>query len=1045
MRRRCPTITRPRASRGSRRRLWLLGAALAASVLLVGSAAATSTPQPIPFSQSWTDPNLITADDDWSGVPGIVGYRGDGMTSANDVDPQTVLGDGSGTPVDVNANRPDPNSFSTGGLAEFDQLPNRTVAFQGSGTADAPHLVLHLDTTGSSNIRIAYTLRDVDGSADNAAQQVALHYRVGGTGNYVNVPAAYVADATTGPNQADLETPVSVLLPAAVDNQPLVELRVITTNATGNDEWVGVDDISVVSTSEDAAPAVSSTDPPNGATGVPVDANVEITFSEPVDVAGDWFSIDCATSGLHSATVTGGPVTFTLDPDADFAQAETCTVTIVGSAVSDQDSDDPPDTMDADYSFAFTTAAGVVQIHAVQGAAHLSPLAGQTVAVEGIVTTLRLFSGQGFYLQGESPDGDAATSEGVFVFTGSTPSVSPGDELRVSGTVSEFRPGGSSSTNLTTTELTSPTVTVLSSGNPLPAATVIGLGGRVPPTEIIEDDAQGDVETSGVFDPAEDGIDFYESLEGMLVQLNDAVAVGPTNDFGEIPVVSDGGASASVRTPRGGIVIRPNDFNPERIFFDDVLAPMPTVDVRDTFPGAVSGVLDYSFGNFKLLPTASPTPASSGLDRESTAAAGTTELSFATVNVENLDPGDPPSKFAELADRIVNNLRSPDLIGLEEVQDNNGPQNDDVVDASATYAELIAAIAAAGGPAYDVRQIDPVDDQDGGEPGGNIRVGFLFRTDRGLAFVDRPGGDATTPTGVVPGVAGPQLTFSPGRIQPNDPAFTNSRKPLAGEFTVFGSKLFVVANHFNSKGGDQPLFGRFQPPARSSEVQRHQQAQIVHDFVEEIVAADPNANVVVLGDLNDFVFSQTLEIVRGDELQNGHDTLPENEQYTYVFEGNSQALDHILLTDRYFGALELFDVVHVNAEFATRPSDHDPLVAHVCADQIAPRLTVSASPRRLRPPNHRYRTVVTTLEVDDNADPSPEVELVSATSNEPDDAPGESDGHTQNDVVVVDDTTFRLRAERDTNGTGRIYTLTYRAVDACGNEVTRSAEVRVPL
>ena len=87
----------------------------------------------------------------------------------------------------------------------------------------------------------------------------------------------------------------------------------------------------------------------------------------------------------------------------------------------------------------------------------------------------------------------------------------------------------------------------------VPAPIVIGTGGRIPPATVIEDDATGDVETSGTFDPATDGIDFYESLEGMLVQVNDAVAVGPTSDFGsnrEIPVVVDNGANAGLRTPR---------------------------------------------------------------------------------------------------------------------------------------------------------------------------------------------------------------------------------------------------------------------------------------------------------------------------------------------------------------------------------------------------------------------------------------------------------------------------------------------------------------
>ena len=152
---------------------------------------------------------------------------------------------------------------------------------------------------------------------------------------------------------------------------------------------------------------------------------------------------------------------------------------------------------------------------------------------------------------------------------------------------------------------------------------------------------------------------------------------------------------------------------------------------------------------------------------------------------------------------------------------------------------------------------------------------FLFRTDRGVSFVDRPGGDSTTPTTVVNGPGGPQLSFSPGRIDPTNSAFNTSRKPLAGEFMFNGHHLFVIANHFNSKGGDQPLEGHFQPPTRSSEVQRHQQAQIVHDFVASILADDANANVVVDGDLNDFEWSDTVSILKSGVLHDLMDTLPE--------------------------------------------------------------------------------------------------------------------------------------------------------------------------
>lgn len=250
--------------------------------------------------------------------------------------------------------------------------------------------------------------------------------------------------------------------------------------------------------------------------------------------------------------------------------------------------------------------------------------------------------------------------------------------------------------------------------------------------------------------------------------------------------------------------------------------------------------------------------------------------------------------------------------------------------ADQTLNKLAAAISAAGGPAYSWRQINPTDDADGGEPGGNIRVAFLYRTDRGLSFTDRAGGTATAAT-TVSNVGGqPQLSFSPGRVDPQNSAFGSSRKPLAGEFTWNGRRVFVIANHFNSKGGDDPLFGHIQPPVRSSETQRHQQATIVRDFVDDIRAVDPNAAIVVLGDLNDFEFSQTTSILTaGGALTDLPATLPTAERYTYVFDGNSQVLDHILISPSLAATAYAYDVLHVNSEFAAQISDHDPQVVRL--------------------------------------------------------------------------------------------------------------------
>jgi uncharacterized protein len=218
------------------------GVCMVAVALAIVRPSADTTAQTLPFAESWA-PGLITANDNWSGVPGIVGYLGESMASATGVDPQTILIPGPQT-LDANANQANPNTFTTGGVTEF-ELADTVVALSGSGTARAPHIVLTLVTTGLSNITVQYNLRDLDGSIDNAISPVALQFRAGSSGNYTNVPAGFVADATTGPSQATLVTPVSATLPAAASNQPLIQVRVMTTDAAGNDEWVGIDDISV--------------------------------------------------------------------------------------------------------------------------------------------------------------------------------------------------------------------------------------------------------------------------------------------------------------------------------------------------------------------------------------------------------------------------------------------------------------------------------------------------------------------------------------------------------------------------------------------------------------------------------------------------------------------------------------------------------------------------------------------------------------------------------------------------------------------------------
>ncbi|PSO64278.1 MAG: nuclease [Cyanobacteria bacterium QH_2_48_84] len=540
----------------------------------------------------------------------------------------------------------------------------------------------------------------------------------------------------------------------------------------------------------------------------------------------------------------------------------------------------------------------------IQGSSLTSPIEGESVTTTGIVTAV---DSNGFYLQDPSGDGSEATSDGIFVFTGSEPSISTGDELEVQGEVTEFIPGGEDTGNLATTEITSPSITTLSTGNALPNAVLLGEE-RTLPTEIIDNDDLTE------YEPSEDAIDFYESLEGMRVTADDAKAVSPTNRFGEIYTVANNGANATGLSDRGTISISPDDFNPERIQIqlDDGILPefSEQVDVGAQV-GDVTGVVGYSFGYFEVNATEPFTPTESELQREETNLGGAKDqLTVASYNVLNLDPNDEDGdmdvangKFEQIANQVVNNLETPDVIGLQEIQDNDGSVDSEVVDASKTYQTLINEIVEAGGPRYDFKEIPPVDDQSGGQPGGNIRVSYLHNPK--------------------------QAKFVKGSLEriedPEGDAFQDSRNPLAATFRFKGREVTLINNHFTSKGGSDPLFGRIQPPEDGGLEQRIAQAEVVNDYANDILATDSDANVAVLGDFNAFEFERPLEILEGDNFTNLTETLPPNERYSYIFQGNSQSLDHILVSDSLNESAE-FDAVHLNTEFTDQASDHDPLL-----------------------------------------------------------------------------------------------------------------------
>ncbi|GHC77279.1 endonuclease [Nocardiopsis terrae] len=658
----------------------------------------------------------------------------------------------------------------------------------------------------------------------------------------------------------------------------------------------------------------------------PVECRTAATCAEDgsiIDVVGYGGAVVHATSpaaGTSNTTSASRDTAFTDtgNNSADFTVAEPNPVNSAGETVGDPGGGDPGDPVEP----------GDLAVHDIQGTGRTSPHVGEEVSgLSGVVTAVNAFgSAQGFWFQDPEGDGDPRTSEALFVFTGSTtPDVAVGDEVLVAGRVSEYRPQSGAQS---ITQLDRARWTTVSRGNDLPESVLLDAD-AVPGT--YAPDHGGDI-TDLELRPDEYALDFWEAHEHMRVRVEDAPVIGATDGYDalwvttrpdENPTANGGVRYGSYEEPNSGRV------KIESLLDRDV-RPFPNANVGDTLAGVTEGPVYYSrFGGYLVRATTLGEHVPGGLERTPVRETERHEISVATYNVENLGGADDQADFDALAEGFVDYLGSPDIVGLEEIQDNSSASDDGTVDADVTLDRLTGAIAAAGGPVYEWRQISPEDKQDGGQPGGNIRNAFLFNPDR-VRYVDAAGGDATTSVEVLEGGRGAELSVSPGRIAPQDEAWESSRKPLVGHFRALNRDVYVVTNHFNSKGGDQALHGVNQPPERVSETQRHAQAALVREFADELLAVDPEANLVVMGDLNDFQFSTTLDILTGDgALTNPMVELSEpQERYNYVYDGNSQALDHILVNGALAGRVD-YEVARINSEFHDQVSDHDPQVLRI--------------------------------------------------------------------------------------------------------------------
>jgi predicted extracellular nuclease len=584
---------------------------------------------------------------------------------------------------------------------------------------------------------------------------------------------------------------------------------------------------------------------------------------------------------------------------------------------------------DADDDGASAIEATIMEIQG-QGAA--SPLAGELVRTTGVVT-LETASAGSFWMQDSQGDGDPSTSDGIYVYQGNyITEVKAGDLVEVTAFVKEYTASGAPA-SLPLTELVSARkIEVLASGEPPPAPV---------PLEALPDFC------------VPEAIAFWEALEGMLVSVDHGVVVAPTSSYGEFCLLTDQNArpGSGYQPLSGQIFIRqigPGavDYNPERILVDDASLQEPLI----VYPGDrvehLVGVVDYSFGNYKLQPAQWELQARRNgeggipLRRERPADRGPAwipgrssewnpgrggEVVVATFNVENLfdlenepgkdDEGSTPTpeqlevKLSKLRLAILEELELPELLVVQEVENRQILQT------------LGDRVNAAAGTSYTAVSFESSDVR-------GIEVGFLYDA-QAVTLLDAYR------------MSGPDVERAFGSSSPSP-----GREPLVGVFDIAGLQLTVVGNHFKSKAGDEPLFGLDWPPERPTELQRKAQARVVRAFVNGLLEADPGALVVVAGDLNDFQFAEPgegvdhpLGILQGlheeVRLANVIDSILPPLRFTYVYEGNSQVLDYLLISPAVKRLFAGADILHFNASYpsslsadpnrASQCSDHDPV------------------------------------------------------------------------------------------------------------------------
>lgn len=588
-----------------------------------------------------------------------------------------------------------------------------------------------------------------------------------------------------------------------------------------------------------------------------------------------------------------------------------------------------------------------IPIYTLQGPAHRSAYVHKgPVKTQGIVTAV---TAQGFFLQDPTGDQDPKTSDAIFV-TYRPPYATPqtGMLLQAQGTINEVAPSDPS-IGLTRTTLEASQLSVLKQQMPLPEPVILGSPiGRALPKQVVSS-YQGDVNEKSSLNLSE-GLDFYESLESMRVRIPKPRLIAPGSAYGELYLIADQGQEATPGlNARHSLLLdlENQDFQPEILVLknpahaDVALEASTGFDARayrkgDLFQEDIEGILDFNLsarpgffvGGYFIYPTYPlPDIIPAELQAQQTQlVSGPRQLTVANYNVENLSPADP-AKLMRLGQHIAKALKAPDILMLQEIADNDGAKHSEVVDAQQTLKALTEAIERAGGPHYDFIEIPPLPNQDGGLPGANIRVAYLYQPERVGLKAGQPGQSDASVTVTDEGY----LSTNPGRLAVNHPAFVQTRKSLAVEFLFQEESVICINIHLSSKRGDGPIWSAYQPPVLKTMPQRLRQTQVLQAFTEEILQKRPHAKLILAGDFNEFYAAEPLQVLKAGGLYNLIETLPFAERYTYLFKGVSQTLDHLFVSDAIYQNWQPeVEIVHLNAEFGPAEgaaSDHDPVVA----------------------------------------------------------------------------------------------------------------------